>query len=279
MPPRVLVVGGNGFLGKYVVRDLTRNGYLVKVGVSQLSCSQISNEILISPFSLVQEAKGNFDCIVNASGFYSRESRDELKPNFISVNVGVTESLAITSSAFKIPLVSLGTYFEMAPMGSDTLELPYTQSKIAARQILEDYIHHSKVPFYYIYLYDTYGHDDKRNKILYNILKSDRRKFIQEIRNPEAVINWTHASDVARVIRKTVELTKRSREICLHSFQIRSADEYKIGEFAALLARSNFEDLENQLENIRVTSLWDCAPLHEQFECFETLFNFIKSAG
>jgi len=125
-------------------------------------------------------------------------------------------------------------------------------------------------------LYDTYGEGDKRSKILYNLLTPNKVGLENKIRNPEAIINWTHAIDVARGIRKVVELSLSLEDVKFSTHQIRSKDEYKLREIANLLESPDFENLDRQLESSRVRAIWNCAePLSDEIFS-ETLVDFIR---
>ena len=90
---------------------------------------------------------------------------------------------------------------------SETRELQYTKSKLQFSDYLNKYCIDKKISYEEIFLDNTYGPNDSRDKILPNIVKSILNFQENPILNPNNLVNLIHVNDV---ISQLIDAANRS---------------------------------------------------------------------
>ena len=109
----------------------------------------------------------------------------------------------------------------------DIRDLEYTKSKMLFSQYVETFCKDNKILFNEIYLDNTYGINDPRNKVIPLILKSVLENSKNPISNPNNFINLVHVKDVVNHIYDTIKKSRSSSNLYLHPKTINLQSIYK----------------------------------------------------
>lgn len=110
-------------------------------------------------------------------------------------------------------------------------QTPYSTAKNAVEQMLLGYEALGMISLGRVALFDTYGPNDKRDKLIPSLLKAQVPDASMAVSNPHARINVTHSDDVVRGIRIMLEARLRGL------YQIRYPSDVRIWEVAKFLGR------------------------------------------
>jgi nucleoside-diphosphate-sugar epimerase len=136
---------------------------------------------------------------------------------------------------------------------------------------------------YYLYLYDTYGKFDVRDKILNHIIHCKRNNQELIIKHPNNLINLTNIKDIVSGILSLFDLILVDKAHTLKAFQIKSNDEYKISDlkkivdYIALNKTQVIENLEDFANQFKKKLLWNSAEQIPNFNLNFTLVDFLAS--
>ena len=111
--------------------------------------------------------------------------------------------------------------------------------------MLEFFKKKNNLKYYNIYLYDVFGHGDKRDKIFNSIINCYKKNKVLKIRNPKNLIAPIFIGDVSNVIDRYISNRKRTKEIHINCGKIISLQ--KLGVIAkSVLKNLQIELLKNE---------------------------------
>jgi GlcNAc-P-P-Und epimerase len=202
---KVLLTGGSGFLGKYIVDEAnSRNHKLVQVGRDEKS------EIQVDLSATIPEIPNDVDCIVHAAGMahFVPKTEDEIS-SFFKLNLEGTKHLieAIDNASAQLKgfvFISTVAVYGME-YGSDISErapllgqTPYAKSKIQAEELLINWSEKSGVPVLILRLPLVIGNGAKGN--LAKMIRGIKHGKYVSIAGGAARKSMVLAEDVAKCI-------------------------------------------------------------------------------
>ena len=150
----------------------------------------------------------------------------------------------------------------------------YTKYKLEAKKKLKISAKNISSPTFYIYLFDTYGEDDNRNKVLTFIIREFKAGNIPILTTSSAYINWSHKADIAASIIRLLDNSNKYSSYRLHEFQIRSLDEFRLADFVNMInSKIKFNRISYE-KNTNSKGLLDCAPDLNYFEPKNNVIDF-----
>ena len=268
----IALLGATGFLGQQVLIDLVNNGYKVTVILNSTS-----NDLFPVPVLTLKQflsCKVKFDFIINCAGYYSKfatfsEAYKIRKSNYILI-----KQLTKFRKKKGGSLVTFGSYFEQIPSWREIPANCYTKYKIKAKRLLNTSAKKISFPTFYIYLFDTYGEEDNRNKVLTYIIGEFKVGKIPKLTNPLEFINWSHKSDISASVINLVKNSDKYLPYELHEFQIRSLDEFRLVDFIHTISRKINLYESSCYENSNPSNLLDCAPNLTYFKANYNIIDF-----
>lgn len=202
---KVLVFGGNGFLGSYVVDELLSKNY-------DTFCADLKNDYL--PHEKFYECDildrprvseilaNNFDIVYNLAGFASldesvNEPYETLNLN-INGNINILEECRL--SGVKKYIYASSAY-AMNFKGSF-----YGVSKLSSEKIIEEYNKRFGIDFTIIRYGSVYSERHSSNNYLFNLIKSaiEKNEILHE-GDGEEYREYIHASDAAKLSVQILE--------------------------------------------------------------------------
>jgi nucleoside-diphosphate-sugar epimerase len=207
---KILISGGNGFLGKYLVKEFVKNNLLFET-IGRSSYNNIvadisSNEIFLNSF---------YDLVIHAAGKAHFNPRSEAeKVEFFKVNVQGTNNLLNELSRTGVPkhfvfISSVSVYglIEGNLINENSQLLaqdPYGKSKILSEQLVIDWCRKNNVLCTIFRLPLIVGYNPPGN--LGSMLKGIKKGYYFNIDGGKAKKSMVLASDVAKTIIKASEV-------------------------------------------------------------------------
>ena len=231
---RVLVTGGSGFIAKHLVQTLKELG----VEVLQLNRQAKPEYQIFSSADYVQENItfadfGKIDLIFHLAAVYSPNSDSATFIEMFNSNVQFSSKIIFDANAHSIPILLTGSYTQSAN-GQDFNSMTLYASFKNAVEIIADYFVKSQgLKCATTRIYESYGYDDKRPKLLYRII--DALLTDKEITLPGAdlELNYVEVNDVVDALI-TIG-SKIGTNESLFVYRISPANTIKLSELITLL--------------------------------------------
>ena len=227
---KVLLIGNSGFLGAKIESELKKEGFET-IGISS-SLLQFQKQSLADYLSNLDI---EVDIIVNAAGFYSKESESDAIAKCIEANVSLPMEIATFGAMRKLPIVALGSYFEKLSHNRDQVTY-YTATKILGKSVVKTLYERELLKFCYLYIFDTYSESLHRDKFLDLLVKSKQQNYDMPASSGTQQINLTSSVDVARAVVHAVRLLPNLPN-GLTEYQIKSGDTFTLKELNDLVSK------------------------------------------
>ncbi len=205
---RVLVFGGFGFLGYYLVKELLQKGYKVTVAdiaedkelkgkVEYFYCDISNEDEVISVFE-----KHTFDVVYNLAGFANLDTA--IKFPIKTINLNVIGNMYILEQCVKHKIkkfVYASSAYAMSNKGSF-----YGISKLASEKIIEEYHKKYDLPFVILRYGSVYSERAYNNNYIYNLVKEAvLQKRIDHNGDGNEIREYIHAADAAKLSVDVIE--------------------------------------------------------------------------
>lgn len=205
---KVLVFGGFGFLGFYLVRELLQRNY--EVCVADISINEeLINEVSYSKCDIGDKKQvdevfnsNNFEVVYNLAGFANLDHAIENPLKTMQLNVIGNIHIIEACLANKIEkFVYASSAYAVSNKGSF-----YGISKLASEKIIEEYHKKYNLPFVILRYGSVYSEREYDNNYIYNLVKGavingkiDHKGDGKEIRE------YIHAADAAKLSVDVIE--------------------------------------------------------------------------
>ena len=253
----LLVTGATGVLAKSFISKHSSE-YRIIEGVRKPTGS---NQIKIESWSEIK-THIPIDAVLHFAGKYLvEESLVSIKTVSDAV-VGTAVALGEFCKKNRTPIVALGSYFEKAPLEYQPWS-HYSIAKQSAAKILELATVNYDIPMRYLYVYDTYGHDLTRRKIVDLLLDPNTQTL--ELSQGEQKMNLTNQDDFVKAMKIGID-EALVQNAGFAQRQIRHpSDEFTLRQIAEYInsIRVNKIELKFGAKPYRtkeVFNVWDCAP-------------------
>ncbi|MBN1186617.1 MAG: NAD(P)-dependent oxidoreductase [Bacteroidales bacterium] len=210
MNSKVIVFGGSGFLGQYLVNELGIRGYdvtIVDINPSQnlndkkfICCDILDREKVLSFLS-----KENCDFIFNLAGFANLDNANNNPCQAINLNVIGNINImdgALLSKCERFIYAS--STYAMSNKGSF-----YGISKLASEKLIEEYNQRYNLAYTILRYGSIYSEIPFENNYIYSLVeKAITTKSIVHGGDGQEVREYIHASDAARLSVDVIESDK-----------------------------------------------------------------------
>jgi len=205
MSNKVVVFGGNGFLGSYLLEELLGRGYEVvsadlKPSLYTDACYTIECDIMNA--QKVYEVVENADVVYNFAGY---ANLDEAIANPIkAMELNILGNMNVLEACKKHHVkrfVYASSAYAMSDKGSF-----YGISKLTSEKIIEEYYKKFGLEFTIIRYGSVYGERDYSNNYIYNLVKEAMLTgVINHNGDGEEIREYIHAADVAKLAVSVIE--------------------------------------------------------------------------
>jgi UDP-glucose 4-epimerase len=199
MRKKVVVFGGNGFIGSYVVEELLSNGFDV-VSADLNSSKYVDDKYFqqcdILDKKMVDELVEGAHIVYNFAGFANLD--DAIANPVKALELNVIGNLNILE-ACKIHHVKRFVYASSAYAMSDRGSF-YGISKLTSEKLVEEYYKKFGLEFTIVRYGSVYGERDYHNNYIYNLLKTSlATNEINHSGDGKEIREYIHAADVAKL--------------------------------------------------------------------------------
>jgi nucleoside-diphosphate-sugar epimerase len=222
---KILLVGGNGFIGSRLYTALSRANFQVTIA----SRNPKTNQIKLQPWSKLNIEPNQFDIIINAAGNYGvQETEDEIKSTF-EANVGVCVSIGHSLHLVSKGLINLSSYFELLDSNSNLGKTYYVKSKTLGNNLLEFWCNMNQKYYSRVVLFDNYDEDLSRGKLLDQLIRSSLTGKSISIRNTQNALNLLSLNTVTNSMLRIVDSYK-TFEPQVGRIEVKNSLTYKISD-------------------------------------------------
>lgn len=205
---KVLVFGGFGFLGYYLVKELLGRGFDVSVAditedkelqsqVGYIHCNIFNEQDVESVFETE-----NFDIVYNLAGFANLDNA--IKFPIKTINLNVVGNMYILEQCVKHKIdkyVYASSAYAMSNKGSF-----YGISKLASEKIIEEYHKKYDLSFVILRYGSVYSERAYDNNYIYNLVKEAvNEKSINHHGDGMEIREYIHAADAAKLSVDVIE--------------------------------------------------------------------------
>ena len=209
---RVVIFGGSGFIGSYVVEEFLKNDYEVvsaDLKPSKYIDSKYFRECNILDAKRVNELVEKADIVFNFAGFANLD--DAIAHPVKAIELNVMGNLNILE-ACRVNSIKRFLYASSAYAMSDKGSF-YGISKLTSEKLTEEYYKKFGLKFTIIRYGSVYGERDYYNNYIYNLLKEAYKtgKIIHS-GDGEEIREYIHAADVAKLAVEVIQDKKFENE-------------------------------------------------------------------
>ena len=205
---KVLVFGGSGFLGHYLVEELLKRNYSVSVAdikenteFSEMATFHLCDISKKADIEKVFSSQ-SFDIVYNLAGFANLD--DSINHPVKTMELNVLSNMHIIDASLKNNVsnyVYASSAYAMSNKGSF-----YGISKLAAEKIIEEYHKKFNLPFIILRYGSVYSEKPFSNNYVYNVVKSAiNSNKIEHGGDGEEIREYIHASDAAKLSVDVIE--------------------------------------------------------------------------
>lgn len=205
MNNRVIVFGGCGFIGSYIVEELANNDYEV-IAADLNSSKYVDDKYFrkcdIMDATQVDQLVDGADIVYNFAGFANLDDAIANPTKAIELNVIGNMNILEACKKYKVKrFVYASSAYAMSDKGSF-----YGISKLTSEKLTEEYYKKFGLEFTIIRYGSVYGERDYYNNYIYNLVKNAMQTgVINHSGDGEEVREYIHAADVAKLALQVIE--------------------------------------------------------------------------
>lgn len=245
---KIAVTGANGYIGSCLVEKLVKLGHSVTVIVRETSNLDLLDKIRdkfdiiyydSSAESLINGFKEkDIDVIYHIASLFISEHKTEDINNLIDSNIKygthILEAMKICNIQF---IVNTGTSWQNYNNEEYNPVCLYAATKKAFEDIERFYVETSGISVINLVLYDTYGPNDPRKKIiqLFNRIASTGEKL--EMSKGEQYIDLIYIDDIINAYIMAMERLIEGKEKGMKNYYVHSDNPVSLKEVAQIYAK------------------------------------------
>ncbi|MEM7550368.1 MAG: NAD(P)-dependent oxidoreductase [Bacteroidota bacterium] len=198
---RVLVFGGTGFLGEYLVEDLLLKGFDVYAADLQLpkyfDTKRFKNCDILNSKQVSEIIDGNYDFVYNLAGFSSLDRA--INDPYSTVKLNIMGNLNILEAVKNLGSISRFIYASSAYAVNNKGSF-YGISKLSSEKLIEEYQKRYGLKYTILRYGSVYSERGYDNNYIYHIIKE--AILAGKIDHPgdgEEIREYIHAADAARL--------------------------------------------------------------------------------
>ena len=197
----ILVTGSSGFIGSKLIENIPYD--------SLITCSRGKNKkYLYKNDYFDKNILSEFEDlrVVHLATFFSRNEKD--KNRIYKANISFGETILDDIKNTNIQKIIYTNTMYLYYKDDETRNLSYTKTKSTFGKTLDEYTKENKIIYEEIFLDNTFGPGDTRDKILNIVVNSVVNNLDNPLKNPDGYINITYIRDVVNRILFTLNSSK-----------------------------------------------------------------------
>lgn len=262
---KIFVTGATGFIGKYLVKQLTDEGNEITVNIRGEKLSPFDNNVKTYQLGVNDIAtdilflsENKFDGIIHLASLYLTIHKPEDAVKLIDSNVGFSTYVLECASQANIKwFINTGTFWQNYENAEYSPVNLYAASKQAFEAIAQFYYETKRIHFNTLKLCDTYGPNDTRPKIFNLWSRIAKSGEMLDMSPGNQIIDIAHIEDIvcAYILLANHINNKDKRINNGDTFAVKTANRYTLKELSVI-----FEEATSQKLNI----VWGGKPYRER---------------
>ena len=211
MKKKILITGSTGFIGSHIKEYLLKKNYLVIDILRKKNKKKIKkiyknykpifyNDI----YDLEKKIKKiQYNIIINCATFYSKNYDCKTVLELIKTNILFSTLIIIGNQKNLKKIINFDTMMQHSIDENFSPMNVYAITKFAHKNISKFIISKNKnIKFYNFKLYETFGLNDKRNKLIPSIIKNYKKNKFTNIVSNNLEMNFTDINNIIQIIEK-----------------------------------------------------------------------------
>ena len=275
---KILLTGATGFVGSRLVKALTDNGYNVSIitrpssslkelrTISNQYCTYVYNESSDSIMHAIHESMP--DIVIHLASLFVAEHNSSQITDLVNSNILFGTQLLEAMNKYSVKkLINTGTSWQHYNNEAYNPVNLYAATKQAFANLIEYYVQACDFSVITLKLFDIYGPDDPREKIVPLLNKIAQSQESLDMSPGEQKINLVHIQDVCSAYLHAISLLVSDDNCIRHNTYAVASDEIlSLKELVEKYERINKCKLninwgKRQYRAREVMSLWD------KYEC------------
>jgi len=225
---RILITGATGFIGSNIINlllekkiyiyDILRQKNKNNKYIKKLQKKKNYFPIFYNKFNDLEEKlkKININIVINCATYYSNKNDVETIEKLIQTNI-IFCSIILETLKKKIKkFINFGSMMEYSHGNNFSPKNFYAITKFSFQKIEEFYKKDNpKIKFYDLKLYETYGDNDKREKIIPTIIKKYSQNKNITIVSKNLAMNFVHIESLMLAVKMIIKNQIQEGEYCI----------------------------------------------------------------
>lgn len=208
---KILITGSTGFIGSHIKEYLLKKKYLVIDLLRKKNKKTIRNQsqnyqpVFYNNIEDLENKikKIKYNTIINCATFYSKNYDNKTVSELIKTNILFCTLVLISNQKNLKKIINFDTMMQHSINENFNPMNVYAITKFSNKKISEFIISKNKnIKFYNIKLYETFGPNDKRVKLIPIILKNYEKDKVTNIISKDLEMNLTNIKNIIMVIEK-----------------------------------------------------------------------------
>jgi len=208
---KILITGSTGFIGSHIKKYLLEKNYLVIDILRKKNKKKIKkiyknykpifyNNI----YDLEKKIKKiHYNTIINCATFYSKSYDCKTVLELIKTNILFSTLIIVGNQKNLKKIINFDTMMQHSVDENFNPMNVYAITKFAHKNISKFIISKNKnIKFYNLKLYETFGLNDKRNKLIPSIIKNYKKNKVTNIISNNLEMNFININNIIQIIEK-----------------------------------------------------------------------------